>query len=234
MKQRNKRGGVSEDYSRPNRYKRIQFTALAIILLIIITLVIALGGNITVSSIIKKCELHKVLAAFIMLILFLLKCLTVFIPLDSLYLASGIVFTPFQAILLNYLGLVIVLTVPYFIGKWACDEEVRYLCEKYPKLNKFEEIQQDNQFSIVFVIRLIGGLPGDVLSFYFGANNIRYGTYLIASLCGYSVSLIMFTLLGDVIMNPQSTEFIVLITLRIVISVITAIITYKLKSKKKE
>lgn len=233
MKHENEDDCATEATASPNRLKKIQITAFIIFVLIVATLIATLGGDLSIRAIIDKCASHKALVVVVLMLLFLLKSVTIFIPLDSLYLASGMIFDSLPAMLVSLCGLSIALTVPFFIGRWACDEEVSYLCNKYPKIKRIEEIQKNNQFVVVFIIRLIGGLPGDVLSFYFGANRIKYLTYMLASLCGYSVSLIMFTLLGDVILDPKSVEFVLLIVLRIAISVVTAIITYTVRRRKK-
>jgi len=224
---------VTEGTVAPNRLRKIQITALTVFVLITATLIVAFGGNISIQIIVNNCTSRKSLVIIVLMLLFLLKSVTIFIPLDSLYLASGMIFNPMQAILISYGGLSIALIVPFCIGRWACDEEVSYLCNKYPRIKRLEEVQKNNQFSLVFILRLVGGLPGDVLSFYFGANSFKFSTYMIASLCGYSVSLIMFTLLGDAILNPNTSEFVVLIVLRIVISIITVIIAYIIKKRKK-
>lgn len=104
--------------------------------------------------------------------------------------------------------------------------------EKYPKFKKLIEMQKKNEFLASFLIRLIGWFPCDILSFYFGACKTNYIKYITSSLLGASIGVIISTLLGDVILNPLSWQFMSLILIKILISASVIGITYRVNKDK--
>lgn len=209
-----------------NRLRKIQFVALVSFLSIIILLILTRSGNMSIDSVIENASGNPKNSIISLLSLFALKSLTIIIPLASLYLASGVLFGPLKAVLVSYLGLSITLTIPFILGKWSGTDEMDYLKKRYPKLNKLIVMQEKNEFLASFLIRLIGWFPCDILSFYFGACKTNYIKYITSSLLGASIGLVTNTLLGDVILNPLSWQFMGLIFIKILISASVIGITY--------
>lgn len=151
------------------RYRKIQIVALVSFLSIIVVLLLTRTGNVTLDSIIENASGNPKKSIISLLALFAVKSLTIIIPLPSLYIASGVLFKPIKALLISYIGLAITLTIPFILGRWSGAEEMAYIKNKYPKIEKLIEIQERNEFLASFIIRLIGWFPCDILSFYFGA-----------------------------------------------------------------
>lgn len=215
-----------------NRFKKIQIVALVSFLSIIILLILTRSGNMSIDSIIENASGNPRKFIIYLLSLFAVKSLTIIIPLPSLYLASGILFEPLKAVLISYIGLSITLTIPFILGRWSGTEEMDYLKKKYPKLKKLIEMQKKNEFLASFIIRLIGWFPCDILSFYFGACKTNYIKYITSSLLGASIGVITNTLLGDVILNPLSWQFMGLMLIKILISSSVICITYMVNKDK--
>ena len=152
-----------------NRFRKIQIVALISFLSIIILLIFNRSGNMSIDSIVESASGNPIKSIISLLSLFAVKSLTIIVPIGSLYLASGIIFEPLKAVLINYLGLSITLTIPFILGRWSGTEEMDYLRKKYPKLKQLIEMQKKNEFLASFLIRLIGWFPCDIISFYFGA-----------------------------------------------------------------
>ena len=73
-------------------------------------------------SVLNICRLvteNAALSAFILLLLYALKSLSVAFPIAALEVVTGIVFPLPIALLLNFIGIVIVLTIPYYIGRFS-------------------------------------------------------------------------------------------------------------------
>lgn len=186
----------------------------------------------SIESITESASGNPIKSIISLLSLFAIKSLTIIVPIGSLYLASGIIFEPLKAVLINYLGLSITLTIPFILGRWSGAEEMDYLRKKYPKLKQLIEMQKKNEFLASFLIRLIGWFPCDILSFYFGACKTNYIKYITSSLLGASIGVIISTLLGDVILNPLSWQFMSLILIKILISASVIGITYRVNKDK--
>lgn len=215
------------------RYRKIQIVALVSFLSIIVVLLLTRTGNVTLDSIIENASGNPKKSILSLLALFAVKSLTIIIPLPSLYIASGVLFKPIKALLISYIGLAITLTIPFILGRWSGAEEMAYIKNKYPKIEKLIEIQDRNEFLASFIIRLIGWFPCDILSFYFGACKTNYIKYITSSLLGASIGVVTNTLLGDVILDPLSWQFMLMLLIKILISVSVVLVTYFVNKNKK-
>lgn len=214
------------------RVKKIQIVALVCFVSALVVILLTRSGNVSIESITENAQGDSRKSIVSLMFLFAIKSLTIVIPLPSLYVASGILFSPLKAVLVSYLGLAITLTIPFILGRWSGVEEMEYIKKKYPKIEKVIEMQERNEFLASFVIRLIGWFPCDVLSFYFGACKTNYLKYITSALLGCSIGVITNTLLGDVILNPFSWQFIVLLLIKIAISASVIAITYRVNKGK--
>ena len=73
--------------------------------------------ELSVQNISRLVTENVALSALILLLLYALKSLSVAFPIAVLEVVAGIVFPLPIALLLNLIGLVIVLTIPYHIGR---------------------------------------------------------------------------------------------------------------------
>ena len=213
--------------------KLIPITAIVLMGIVFALIVKKSKEPLSVNTILKYTPENAILAAGILLVLFALKSLTVVFPLSILYLASGILFRPMSAVLVSTMGLAITITIPYWIGKYSGKQTVQKICEKYPKAEQIAKYQETNVFFSCFITRIVGFLPGDIVSIYFGACNIAYGMYLAAGVAGSLLSIITDTLLGEKIQNPFSVEFMSVLLCRILVSFGAIVINYRLNQKKR-
>ena len=107
------------------------------------------------------------------------------------------------------------------------------ICQKYPKAGMVAKYQETNTFFACFITRIVGFLPGDIVSIYFGACDTAYLIYLVAGVFGYLLSIFTSTLLGEKISDPFSIEFMMVLLCRILVSVGAVVIKYQLNQKKK-
>lgn len=204
--------------SMSKRFKRIQIIALVCFVSTLIVIAVTVEGKLSIGSLLARMGGGSVRSVVLLVLLFGIKSLTVVVPLASLYVAGGMLFPPVTAVAVSFLGLAVTLTIPYIFGRWAGTEEIEYIRNKYPKIERILEIQKKNEFLAAFLVRLIGWVPCDVLSFYFGACSAAYAGYLTASLLGSAISVITNTLLGDILMDPRSWQFAVLMLAKLLVS----------------
>lgn len=209
--------------------KRIQIIALISFGIALIAIYLMTKEHMTVESILSGVGSPR--ATFMLLLLFGIKSLSIVIPLPSLYLASGLLYHPVKAVAVSYLGLAITLSLPFFLGRWAGGAGIDYVMDRYPKMEKVIAMQKKNEFFSNFIVRIIGWFPCDILSFYFGATATPYPVYLGASLLGCSIGVITNTLLGDVILNPLSPQFAIMIAIKIAVSAAAFGVAYRLNKK---
>ena len=211
-------------------YIKMLIPAVAIGIIIVILIVVMRNTEepISVKTVLKYTPENTCLAVAVLFLFFALKSLTVILPLSVLYLASGILFSPFRALL------AITLTIPYLIGYFSGKKVVQSIQERYPKTQKIMEYQKENTFFACFITRIVGVLPGDIVSLYFGACNTRYDIYLIAGIAGSLLSIVTTTILGEKISHPFSIGFFVVLLCRVLVSAGSIFINYTLNKRKEE
>lgn len=218
-----------------NKKKLIPIAAIVLMGIVFTVIVKNSSEPLSVNTILRYTPENAMLAAMIVLLFFALKSLTIVFPLSILYLASGILFQPVIAVLISTAGLAITITIPipYWIGRYSGKQIVQEICQKYPKAGMVAKYQETNTFFACFITRIVGFLPGDIVSIYFGACDTAYLIYLAAGVLGSSLSIITTTLLGEKISDPFSVEFMIVLLCRILVLVGAVVINYQLNQKKK-
>lgn len=225
---KDKNSGDASEQEVPRRFRKIQIIVLISFASALVAIVVAADGRVSVESLTANTRGKPVCSVGLLLILFGIKSLTIIVPLASLYIASGMLFSPVNAVIVSFLGLAVTLTVPYILGRWSGAEEIDYIKAKYPKIERIIEIQQKNEFFASFIVRLIGWFPCDIISYYFGACRTKYPVYIISALIGCAISVITNTLLGDVLLDPFSVQFVVIMLIKILVSAAAVAIAYLL------
>ena len=170
------------------------------------------------------------LAGIVMLALFALKSLSIVIYSGVLYAANGILFPLPVAILLNLIGTVIMVTVPYQIGRRTGASAVDDIRAKYPKTEAIHSLRAKNDFLFSFLVRMVR-LPSDVASLYMGAVHVEYKKYLLGSLLGMLPHTITYPIMGMSIQDIRSPQFIISLCAEIAYILVTSAV-YTLYRKK--
>lgn len=121
--------------------------------------------------------------------------------------AAGVVFPLPAALAVNFLGMLIDLTVPYVMGRRAGQKLVGTILARYPKLEVFLEKQQDHAFFLNFLLRVFSCLPGDVVTLYFGATGVPLWQNLVGGGLGVLPGMVLGTVLGKSLEDPASPAF---------------------------
>lgn len=215
------------------RKRLIPIVAMILMCVILLMIIRKSDQPLSVNTILKYTPKNKILAAGILLTFFALKSMTVVFPLPVLYFASGILFQSWMAVLISLIGLSITITIPYWIGRISGKEIIQTLCQKFPKMEQIKEYQQTNLYFACFITRIVGVLPGDIVSMYFGACEESYATYFAAGVTGSFLSIVTNTLLGEKINDPFSIEFMIVLLCKVMLSIGACIINYRLNHRKK-
>lgn len=181
----------------------------------IVCLLLLVGG---LFCLYKHCQLtaedvlvwqpeNLLLAAVILLLLFAVKSALVFVPIMLLQILVGHLYTQDMALLLNVLGLAVVMATPYWIGRKLGSAKVEQLLQKYPKIQKLLKAQNDNQMAFCFMLRACAVPPADIVTMYLGATGMPFSTNMIGGILGCFPSMVLTTILGANIRNPESPAF---------------------------
>ncbi len=203
--------------------------------IIFIVLYMTFGKNITFDQLVNYTPENKLLATIVIIIMFGLKSLTVFFPIMVLMLVSGAIFNTFTAIIVNTIGVIVCISIPYFIGRFSGGEMAEKLINRNKKLRLISDYQQKNRFFFSYFVRVLGFLPCDIVSLYIGSVKIPYLIYISGSILGFMPGLISATIIGDSITNPKSPAFIISCTFAVILSVLSFIVyTYIIKRNNKK
>lgn len=144
------------------------------------------------------------LAALVLLGLYAVKSLSVVFPLTVFFVAAGVIFPFWAAVLMGFAGLMVSFTIPWCIGRWSGAETLENLSAKYPKLRGLRELGSENKLFISFILRAVAIVPGDVASMLLGATKIPYVPFIIGSQLGLLPGMLLQTMIGNAL-NHQFT-----------------------------
>lgn len=188
--------------------------------------------DIGVEDIINYSPENVFLAAIVMIILYGLKSLTVVIPLPLLEVESGLIFSFPIAVIVNSIGIMFCILIPHFIGLSFGKDKMDNFVNKHPKLKIISEFNSSSSFFICYFTRLVGILPIDLLSIYFGASGISLKSDVVGGFLGTLASMILLTMFGKSVNNPGSLMFWISIILNILL-VLISFVLFNLYLKKK-
>lgn len=162
--------------------------------------------QLTAEAIAAFSPRQTVLALSFLVGLYALKSLSVCFPMSALTAAGGLLFPFPLALAVNLCGTGVAQTIPFFLGRRE-QGGLEALAERIPRVAGVCRAQAENPWLSVFLLRLAGASPGDVVSLYLGASGTPYGTYLSAGLLGGLPRIACATVLGGALWQPGSGRF---------------------------
>lgn len=149
-----------------------------------------------------------------------IKSFALVFPPAVIFAVSGLLIDNlWVAILINFIGVALSVILPYYLGRFTGKDMLDTLKEKFPKIKKLDDFSGKNEFMVVYVVKASGVIPSDLMNVVYGAMNINFMKYFIASNIGMLPFNILFTLLankGD-LSNPYSLLYIIPIPVFVVI-----------------
>lgn len=191
------------------------------------------GEEITAENLLNLAPEEPLFAAIFLVLLYAFKSLTIFFPIIILNVLGGFLFEPIHALIINSIGMVVEIIIPYWIGRVSGTSLANRLYEKQPKLRELVGERSGNSLFVPFFLRVISCLPADVIGMYLGAKKVPFWPCLVGSFLGTLPRLVTSTLLGMNITDPSSPMFWVSIGLTAGISAISFLAYYLWKRRKK-
>ena len=214
--------------------KRIIRIAPLIMVGICIIIYLKFFRGVTIGQILDFTPDDLWLAAIFMIGMFGVKSMSIFFPMLILIAATGSIFPNyFAALAVNSLGVLVMITIPYFIGRYAEREFVEGLINKHPKADRLREIQSGNELFIAYFTRVINILPCDLVSMFLGSAGFSPKKYLLGSFLGIFPGVITTTLMGANADDPASPKFWVAVIVEAVFAIGSSAAYYFYKKKKK-
>ena len=165
-----------------------------------------LRHELTAEAIARRSPEQSVLAAAFLLGLYVVKSLTFCVPMSALTAAGGLLFPLPAALAVNLCGAAAAQTAPFLLGRRR-QADLDALGRKHPKAAALCRLGPGQRWRSVFLLRLGGAGPGDLVSLLLGAAGVPYGTYLSAGILGAAPRVAAATVLGAALWNPGSPRF---------------------------
>ena len=121
------------------------------------------------------------LAVVLLLALYAAKSLSVAFPLSALEAAGGLLFPLPAALAVNLMGTVTAQIIPFLMGRRE-QAELETLTARHPRLAALRP--GDRPGRTVFLLRLAGASPGDLVSLYLGAAGVPLRAYVTGGALG--------------------------------------------------
>ena len=186
----------------------------------------------TTEDLLHVAPTHPLVAAGFLLVLYAVKSMTMVFPIVVLNVLGGFLFDPLPALLINGLGTLLELAIPYWVGRFSGAKFADRLCQKHPRVDALASQTAENPFFSSFFLRLISCLPGDAVSLYFGAIRMPFRVYLWGSFLGTVPGVIPATLLGMSITDPTSPLFWLSLGLNAALSAVSFWIYWRWQKRK--
>lgn len=155
---------------------------------------------------------------FIILLLFSLKSVIALVPISATCLLSGVLFPFHLALIVNFVGISILMSLKYFWGKKLGGGNMSKIVKNYPTILEIFEHNGSGNPWVLFVFRLVPSFPVNSISQLYGSMNFNFRNYLLISIAGFSLKLVSFTIIGSNVYDPLSSAFIVPIIIILFIS----------------
>ena len=164
--------------------------------------VVPLRELLTAQAIAVRSPGGTAAAAAFLVLLYGLKSLSVAFPMSALTAAGGLLFPFPTALAVNLVGVAAAQTLPWLVGRRS-QGDLRQAAARWPFLARADS----GGWRPIFLLRLAGASPGDVVSWYLGAAGVPWGRYLSAGLAGSLPRVAAATLLGTSLWDPGSSRF---------------------------
>ena len=128
---------------------------------------------------------------------YLTKSILFIIPASLIYISVGMAFPPVTASLISLVGIIIEVTVTYFLGLFLGGDYVNRQLEKTKAGKKILDMKLNGSFIALLPIRALPVFPIDFVSLFWGASRCSFHRYFFASVIGIMPRVVLFTILGD-------------------------------------
>ena len=128
---------------------------------------------------------------------YLTKSILFIIPASLIYISTGMAFPPLIASLISLVGIIIEVTVTYFLGLFLGGEYVNKQLEKTKAGKKILDMKLNDSCLALLPIRALPVFPIDFVSLFWGASRCGFLRYFFASVIGIMPRVVLFTILGD-------------------------------------
>lgn len=153
------------------------------------------------------------IAAF--LVISAIRPLAVFIPVTILTMIAGGLYGPIYGFLLSMLSIIISSNVAFIISRYFGKSFIEKLIKK--RADSINLKIEKSGFKVIFIMRISGVFPLDILSYAAGVTKVKYRDFILATILGSAPETFSIAYMGHNIKKPLSPGFFISIALLLTI-----------------
>lgn len=193
-------------------------------ILVLITLFVVRNGASAVGTLVDRFHDRLWVTTIAFMGLFLLKSVSFGLPFALLYVGVGSIYPLGWALLVNILGIVVNMQIPYFIGRYTGGVFVQRLVGKFPRLERLEAFSHHSAFLFAFMTKFIGKIPHEITNALLGSLKIPYIPYVVGGLLGLLPTMVATTMVGNRLDEPSSPTFIISLVFVVLLTIISFVL----------
>lgn len=153
-----------------------------------------------------------------MLIVFLVRTFIPFLSVSAICVLTGVVLPSYWALIVNFLGIIIMMSIKYFEGMKFGSGNAWKIISKNERARKIIESSGKVNKALLFALRLIPGFPLGSVSRIYGSLRFPYWQFVLLSAAGFAPKLLSYTFMGTNVFDPLSSAFLVPLMIALIIS----------------
>ena len=153
-----------------------------------------------------------------MLIVFLVRTFIPFLAVSAICVLTGAVLPSYWALIVNFLGIIIMMSIKYFEGMKCGSGNAWKIISKNERARKIIESSGKVNKALLFALRLIPGFPLGSVSRIYGSIRFPYWQFILLSAAGFAPKLLSYTFMGTNVFDPLSSAFLVPLMIALTIS----------------
>lgn len=153
-----------------------------------------------------------------MLIVFLVRTFIPFLSVSAICVLTGVVLPSYWALIVNFLGIIIMMSIKYFEGMKFGSGNAWKIISKNERARKIIESSGKVNKALLFALRLIPGFPLGSVSRIYGSLRFPYWQFILLSAAGFAPKLLSYTFMGTNVFDPLSSAFLVPLVIALTIS----------------
>ena len=153
-----------------------------------------------------------------MLIVFLVRTFIPFLAVSAICVLTGAVLPSYWALIVNFLGIIIMMSIKYFEGMKFGSGNAWKIISKNERARKIIESSGKVNKALLFALRLIPGFPLGSVSRIYGSLKFPYWRFILLSAAGFAPKLLSYTFMGTNVFDPLSSAFLVPLMIVLTIS----------------
>lgn len=198
--------------------KKLIIISLVLAALLLLCNICGLYKSTTLEGVKSYILSFGVFAPVIYILMFTLIPLTLF-PDSILAIAGGVVFGLYWGTIYTIIGAAFGGTLSFYISRNFGRDVVEKLIKH--KAQWFEDGAEKQGFLLILALRFIPLIPFDIISYGAGLSKIRYRDFITATVLGIIPGVLVYTNLGDKVIDIYSWKFICSIFALIALSIVS-------------